>query len=237
MKKVVAVSILPFFLSACFHTQGSIKVDPEPEEGVPTLIEPCYSAILTRIPDETRNDDDHEIEGGDYRTLINEQIDFYENMLMKTGLFSEIKIADSLADKEQTARMAPWLVKKDDTIEIALYKDGFNQRGFLEITSLILYAILATAIIPIFITPVRKSAGSVITLVAVKSDGEKKEFSAKMTHSYWRNGLGRRQYFGSEDMKNTSIRWREASGEAWKSIAEQMMKEGAFFACGDLISP
>ena len=233
MKKAIAVSILPFFLFACIHTQGSIKVDPEPESSAPALVEPCYSAILTRIPDETRNDDDHEFEEGDYQTHINEQIDYYENTLMKTGLFSKMKIADSLVDTEETARMAPWLVKKDDTIEITIYKDGFNKWGPLEISSVIFYAILATAIIPIFITPVRKSAGSVITLVAVKSDGEKKEFSATMTHSYWRNGLGRRKYFGSEDMKKTAMRWREATDEAWEAIAEQMMKESAFFVCSD----
>ncbi len=233
MKKAIAISILPFFLFACLHTQGSIKVDPEPESSAPALVEPCYSAILTRIPDATIKDDDHEIEGGDYQTLINEQLDSYENTLMETGLFSEMRIADSLVDTEESARMAPWLVKKEDTIEISIYKDSFSTWGPLEITSVIFYAILATAIVPIFLTPVRKSAGSVITLVAVKSDGEKKEFSATMTHSYWRNGLGRRKYFGSEDEKKTAMRWRESTEEAWESIAEQMMKESAFFRCGD----
>jgi len=44
------------------------------------------------------------------------------------------------------------------------------------------------------------------------------------------NRIGRRNYYTSEEKKaETALQWENARDEAWESIAEQMIKESAFF--------
>ena len=231
--KMTALAILPCFLAACIHTQGVIKVDPEPEErgGAPAF-DPCYSAMLLSIPDELPQSEDHEVEDAEYKEYIDERIAYFKGRLEATRAFSEIKVSKTLSREEDEVRMAPWLVNKEDRVEITIKKERFAKWGPVEVFSVILYAFLAPAIVTIFTVPGRKAERVTLMVGAVRPDGEQRVFSASMTHRYWRNAIGSQRYYKSQAAKDeTAGNWRDAMDEAWTSILDQMHDAGDFFSC------